>query len=82
MRTLRKGRQLTPEQRRKDSARSYAGVYKRRGHLPPQPCACGNHDVEMHHPDYSKPLLVVWMCRDCHLKHHTAERQEFAAAAQ
>lgn len=24
----------------------------------------------MHHPDYSKPLEVVWMCRPCHLAEH------------
>ena len=22
--------------------------------------------VEKHHPDYSKPLLVVWFCKPCH----------------
>jgi hypothetical protein len=75
MRAWRKTHPLTPEQRFKDTARSYAGVYKRRGHLVPEPCACGSFNVEMHHPDYSKPLLVVWMCRPCHLWHHAAERQ-------
>jgi hypothetical protein len=51
-------------------ARAYANVYKRRGWLTQQPCACGSPDTEMHHHDYSKPLDVVWMCLPCHRAHH------------
>jgi hypothetical protein len=70
MRELRHGRALTPEQRRRDNARSYAGSYKRRGLLIQQPCACGSTDSQMHHDDYGKPLEVVWMCRPCHMALH------------
>ena len=28
-------------------------------------CGC-NKALERHHPDYSKPLKVVWVCRKCH----------------
>jgi hypothetical protein len=41
-----------------------------------QSCACGSTDVEMHHPDYDKPLEVIWMCRSCHLVH---QQKHFAA---
>ena len=38
------------------------------GRLVRQPCAvCGATKVEGHHPDYTKPLEVEWLCR----RHHT-----------
>jgi len=58
--------ELRPLARLKASARAYAKVYQRRGKLIPQPCACGSTDVEKHHPDYTKPLLVEWVCKACH----------------
>lgn len=48
----------------------------RNGTLFREPCEhCPEHnwDVQAHHPDYSKPLQVVWLCR----KHHQLiERQK------
>lgn len=74
MRSWRKTRPMTPEQRFKDKARSYANVYKKRGHLVPEPCfGCGSEEVEMHHHDYSKPLDVEWLCRPCHMELHKLE---------
>lgn len=73
MREWRKGRELTAEQKKKDSCRSYAGVYLRRGKIEKKSCACGNQDSEMHHHDYDKPLEVEWLCRKCHLSLHRSQ---------
>ncbi len=35
------------------------------------PCEiCDESDSDAHHPDYSKPLEVVWLCRKHHLALH------------
>jgi hypothetical protein len=32
---------------------------------------CGSKlKVQKHHPDYSKPLEVIWLCYSCHLEEH------------
>lgn len=51
----------------KGKARNYLHVYLKRGKVKKTPCVvCGDPKVQAHHPDYSKPLEVVWLC----LKHH------------
>ena len=30
--------------------------------------------VEGHHPDYSEPHCVIWLCSTCHRQHHHHER--------
>lgn len=31
---------------------------------------CGNVKSQAHHPDYSKPLEVIWLCYACHKAEH------------
>ena len=71
MRSWRQGRILTALEWKKDNARSYAGVYLRRGLLSREPCEVCGEEAEMHHDDYDKPLEVRWLCRVHHLAHHS-----------
>lgn len=76
MRESRNKRPISAIQRTKGICRSYANTYKRRGKLLKQDCAaCGIKDSQMHHPDYSLPLAVIWLCRPCHLKLHNDTRE-------
>lgn len=43
----------------------------RRGKVNKYPCVeCGEKKSQGHHPDYSKPLEVVWLCQTHHTKLH------------
>ena len=72
MRMWRAANPLQGEARRRANARSYAKVYLRRGKLQRGPCAVSGcqEKAQMHHPDYSKPLKVTWLCRAHHLAVH------------
>jgi len=41
-------------------------------------CAwCGDGGrIHGHHPDYNRPLMVVWLCGPCHRQHHATYRHE------
>ena len=46
-----------------------------KGELTPLPCfVCGELKTEAHHPDYSDPLSVIWLCtqhhKDAHAMHY------------
>ena len=48
-----------------------------RGDLVRMPCRfCGKEKAQAHHPDYTKPLLVVWLCSGCHQKLHAIEQMK------
>lgn len=60
--------------RHKDRARGVVRRALARGELvrPPACACCGRRSraLEAHHLDYSRPLLVVWLCKSCHAAHH------------
>lgn len=49
----------------------------RRGIVQRQDCAvCGDPKTDGHHPDYSRPADVVWLCRRHHAAEHARLRQQ------
>jgi hypothetical protein len=62
-----------PERKR---AMTIVGNAVRDGKLIPQLCWVCGKKAEAHHPDYSRPLDVAWLC---HLHHLQAHRAHLAA---
>jgi hypothetical protein len=62
----------------KQRSRYLATRAKQNGELV-APKACENCSraakLEMHHPDYSKPLDVIWLCKPCHGDLHLDQRR-------
>lgn len=56
-----------PERRK---ANVIVGNAMKAGKLEPQPCWCCGNKAEAHHPDYSRPLDVVWLCPPHHKEVH------------
>lgn len=55
-------------------AMSALGNAVRSGKIIKQPCfICGNRIVEGHHPIYSMPLDVVWLCKVHHREIHLSD---------
>jgi hypothetical protein len=53
------------------------------GKISKMPCAvCGNNNVVAHHPDYSKPLNVIWLCRKHHRELHDGKINLSCAAVR
>lgn len=70
----RRYKERNPEKRK---ARVMVGNAIRGGRLLRQPCReCGSDKVHAHHHDYSKPLDVEWLCKNCHWRQHGAVSAE------
>ena len=65
-----KSRQKYPERRKAQSAVGFA--LKSGKLIRPDSCIiCEKKCIpEGHHPDYSKPLEVIWVCKQCHADYH------------
>lgn len=60
-------RKTFPERRAAHVAVGYA---IKRGDITPWPCMICGKEAEAHHPDYSMPLDVVWLCHAHHRQTH------------
>lgn len=68
MRYRRRSKAAHPIEER---ARALVAQSVRTGKLVRLPCEhCGAAKANGHHEDYSKPLVVIWLCRVCHDKEH------------
>lgn len=69
-------REANPEKHRAQNAVNNA-VRDGRLSKPDRCSLCGSQTkVNGHHPDYSKPLDVVWVCTQCHYDlHHPRQRK-------
>ena len=73
-----RGRGFLSDAERKQAYRARRVFRKaiERGKIARQPCAvCGLPDAEGHHPDYSAPLDVVWLCKSHHDETHRMHRE-------
>lgn len=71
----RKYRELGPGAKARALARRKLNLYVYYGKIKRQPCeVCGAMPTEAHHPDYSKPLDVEWLCPT----HHREREKEKA----
>lgn len=60
-----------PEERRKKNVRRRTQRAVQSGRLIKLPCqVCSDVESEAHHPDYSKPFEVMWLCSACHRAEH------------
>ena len=60
----------------KYKAHSAVGVALRTGQINKLPCfICGCEKTEAHHPDYSSPLDVVWLCPAHHKQTHAMAKR-------
>lgn len=67
-----------PERQIKIKAKNMVLCALKSGKLSKNPCeVCGETEVHGHHDDYSKPLIVRWLCRKHHLEYHKTAISQF-----
>lgn len=55
----------------KNYARNCINAAIRLGKICREPCAvCGKEQGQAHHLDYNEPLMIVWLCSNCHRRLH------------
>jgi hypothetical protein len=70
IRVANKSKRYAEKNREKRLAKDAVNNAVRSGKLVKRPCWCGSKRVEGHHPDYSKPLDVIWLCHTHHKEVH------------
>jgi len=67
MREWRKTHGPTDEDIRKGKVRARTRYLVKKGVIKKESCdVCADSTVQAHHPDYSKPELVIWLCPTHH----------------
>jgi len=63
---------LSEEEKKRARCRSYARYYLKTGLIEKKPCSVDGCTLpsQMHHPDYDRPLKIVWLCRKHHVRLH------------
>lgn len=59
----------TPEYVAKEKTRYLSKKALKQGRFKKSPCFCGKV-ADIHHPDYSKPLEIIWLCKNHHSQLH------------
>lgn len=61
----------------KDKSKTYGIVNRNRKKLIKKNCEMcdSKNNLQLHHPDYNKPMYVITLCKDCHWQIHTLDRQ-------
>ncbi len=62
------------EEKAREAARAAleCGIIKKRNKCK----QCGStENLQMHHPDYTKPLLIKWLCKSCHMTLHRSKNK-------